>query len=128
MTKEQYQRYKDIRKYIVEEYNYIKEDEAERLKQETIELFKTYNPIFSSDFYLEFINSNGSCFSFEENRTFFCNTPSIYTMFTIATQHVRGNTVEHCIDLGMKQILENKKIENYMLDEKSESFFNKFLH
>lgn len=49
-----------------------------------------------SDRYLEFMNVH-EC-SFKKNHPQEVNSPYFFTLFTVVSQHVRGDTIEECLD------------------------------
>jgi hypothetical protein len=68
---------------------------------------RNYKHKFLPEFYLNFIHENSGSFSITKNHsqnTKTSNHPYLYTMFTVLTQHIQGNSVVHCIDRYYEKI------------------------
>lgn len=62
-----------------------------------------YKPSRDDKFYLDFIKDNVNSFSIKECHAQSMNEPYVYNIFTIKTQHIYGNSLEHCIDLWSRK-------------------------
>jgi hypothetical protein len=63
--------------------------------------------------YWEFIKRNAGCFKLEKARNSCMDGKKIgYILFTIATQHVYGKTLEDCIDRAI--VIEKAGTFNYL--------------
>lgn len=68
----------------------------EQLKEIAAE---TYVPKHSPADYFKFLNLNAA--SFSENHPQSSNHPYVWTMFTVASQHVMGDCIEECLDKAL---------------------------
>ena len=63
---------------------------------------KNYKPKHNNSEYLAFIEQNADSFSINKNGDqCFGNFPKYYTLFTVISQHVQGNSVSECLDEAM---------------------------
>lgn len=84
--------------------SFLEYDKALELQNELKQIYKVYAPFYESSFYLNFLKDKED-FSFETNSPQSCNHPFVYTLFTVETQHIQGNSLEHCIDCYLKGIV-----------------------
>ena len=80
--------------------NFIEYSEGEKIRKTLHEDAKrNYKPKYQER-YIEFMNDNVCSFSVNHAQS--ANFPYYFTLFTIKSQHVMGDSVEECLDKAME--------------------------
>lgn len=68
----------------------------------------TYRPRYPVRTYLEFMRREIGCFSITANHPQDVNRPEAYTLFTVASQHVAGDSLEELLDKAIDETMRRR--------------------
>ena len=81
--------------------SFVSYEEGERIRKEIHEWnIKNYKRQYSYQEYIEFMNRHLCKFEITHPQS--TNFPEYYTLFSIVSQHVRGNCIEECLDKAIE--------------------------
>lgn len=84
--------------------HFVTAEEGEALRAQRLKsALANYKPKHTPQEYLEFMNAR-SCADFKKNHSQDMNWPQVFTLFTIPSQHVRGDCIEECLDIAMERM------------------------